>query len=245
MRSYNSDDEYDLKTAKELNAPKWMLDLLSLNPAYVSWGPGEDYMSENSIETWKDLAVTLNDLNECVNWYFQIVKRSEECQQCEGSGYNSATKKLADDYYDFTFGPGSGWRHNLTEDEIDALIKNKRSTTEHDAINRFILIETRAKRLGIWGHCSTCNGSGSLFTESECHLSVVLWFLKPRKGGSWGLTVNYIERSDLSAVQDFLREAAKRNAERFSKVLNQCFSHDDCNVNLEMGNQCIKSGAEH
>lgn len=38
MRTYDKDD------AQELNAEQWQLDLLQLNPDYVSWGLHDDYM---------------------------------------------------------------------------------------------------------------------------------------------------------------------------------------------------------
>jgi hypothetical protein len=37
----------------------------------------------------------------------------------------------------------------------------------HDGINRGILIEARAKRLGVWGYCETCKGEGVVFESDE------------------------------------------------------------------------------
>lgn len=54
-----------------------------------------------------------------------------------------------------------------TADEINEW-QRRSGIGHHDAINRSILIETRAKRLGVYGLCSTCNGEGSVF-ESEEH----------------------------------------------------------------------------
>lgn len=58
--------------------PRWILDAIAMNPAYCMWGPREDYMwkegegweSRVILATWKEFAFPLNDLNECVNFYF-------------------------------------------------------------------------------------------------------------------------------------------------------------------------------
>ena len=46
-----------------------------------------------------------------------------------------------------------------------------------------------------------------------------MWFIHPRKGAARGVRLNHIEtEEDLECVYDYLREAAARNAERFSKI---------------------------
>lgn len=37
----------------------------------------------------------------------------------------------------------------------------------HDAINRWVCVETRAKRLGVWGDCAYCSGEGELWETPE------------------------------------------------------------------------------
>lgn len=91
--------------------------------------------------------------------------------------------------------------------------------TSHDAINRWILIEARAKRLGVYGHCPACKRRGTIFTEPKAHLGLMLWWLHPRKGASRGIRIDRVERSELPQVHAFLREAAKQNTERFSAIL--------------------------
>lgn len=121
------------------------------------------------------------------------------CNLCDGSGYNTATKQIADDFYSFedrrrawsdkitqeevqalvdqgrlmdfthTWKQGDGWKRREdgripTADEVNAW--NQRGLG-HDAINRFILIEARAKRLGVFGKCSVCNGEGTLPHPNE------------------------------------------------------------------------------
>jgi len=88
----------------------------------------------------------------------------------------------------------------------------------HDAINSTILVKTRAKRLGVYGKCTACDGHGEIFTAPAAHSTLTLWVLHPRKGAARGVEVKIV-RDDLSEVYAFLREAAERNAERFAKVV--------------------------
>lgn len=37
----------------------------------------------------------------------------------------------------------------------------------HDAYNQWICVETRAKRLGVWGECEYCNGNGEIWASEE------------------------------------------------------------------------------
>lgn len=37
----------------------------------------------------------------------------------------------------------------------------------HDGINRWVLIETRARRLGVYGHCHYCEGEGAIWQGPE------------------------------------------------------------------------------
>lgn len=53
-----------------------------------------------------------------------------------------------------------------TADEVNEC-NRKPGLHKHDAINRFILIEARAKRLGVFGKCSVCNGEGTLPHPNE------------------------------------------------------------------------------
>lgn len=129
------------------------------------------------------------------------------------------------------------WDDDITEDEAVALIETGRAdrgeTAEsinaknapgargfgsHDAINRFTLIEARLKRLGIPKDCPECEGHGYVYTAPAAHVSLVLWWLHPRKGCSRGIEVERIEQADLPAIKTFLTEAAQRNAQRFSGV---------------------------
>lgn len=184
----------------------------------------------------------LDELNECGNFYFFLERKSIECEACDRSGYNPETKKISDDWYDFE-GTGRKWCSKITQDEVQALIDHNRlfdlthgkekgyvPTAEevnswangrgfgHDAINRWICIETRAKRLGVYGQCEHCHGKGTVFVEDTCKLKLQLWMLLPRKGASRGVLVNEITQEQLPAAIEFLKGAAKRNADRFGKL---------------------------
>jgi hypothetical protein len=256
MRTYPT-DESDIKEAEKLNLEPWMLEQLKLNPEYVFWGPHEDYMGKDGQgwdsrllrQSWAEGKIELNDLNEVVNFYFEVGRASQPCAACDQSGLNPATKVISDTFYDhenaFIGRPSPNrWCDKITQDEVDALIEHGRlwdltrkgsapahhPTAEevnawergrgmgHDAINRWILIETRAKRLGVWGHCEHCDGDGTQFTEPAGHLNLVVWILHPRKGCSRGMEISHIEKQDLPDIYNWLRDAADRNAARFEKV---------------------------
>ncbi len=247
MRSYDPNDKYDVEELEKLNAEPWMVECLSLNLSYTSWGPGEDDMPTERVifnSTWEDFGPwNLDELNECVNFYFKLERASRECEPCDKSGYNPETHQISEDFYDF---PGTGWRwvDKITQDEVDVLVKagrlNVRKPTEkvlaetvnaansgrrsfshdlcHDAINRSILIEARARRLGVWGKCVHCQGAGYGYVEPSAKLALVLWMLQPRKGLSRGVAVAEIKQEELPVVTAWLGTAAKRNAKRFARV---------------------------
>lgn len=246
MRTFPDDDD-DLAELAQLNAEPWMIELLRLNPEYVFWGPSEDYMTTEGqwcgpvrVATWKQFDWQLNTLNECVNFYFEIVRASEPCSSCEQSGYNPATSRIANDFYDFS-GTGRRWCDDITEDELQALQAEGRVqnstlaavnganrkgsiarggfSLRHDAISRHILIETRARRLGVFGLCSECQGEGNCYTAPAAHVELVLWMLHPRKGSSRGVQIQLVEHDDLVSIRSWLGLAAERNAQRFDKVL--------------------------
>jgi hypothetical protein len=278
MRTLPEDDS-DHKDLARLAVEPWMVEYLKLNPEYVHWGPGEDYMStkgeswgvSQEVASWSAFGPwELDALNECVHFYFELDRPSERCVSCDASGYNSETKVIADTFYDhgdysidFTNwrivgsidnarkpggATGLRWHDKITQDEVDALVDAgrlrkwtdsgwetvPRTATEvnaanaegakhdheldHDGINRGILIETRAKRLGVWGLCLSCEGHCTVFTAPRGHLNVVLWILHPRKGCSRGVRVRNLSEADAEAVKRWLAQAAERNARRFGKV---------------------------
>ncbi|TSC81868.1 MAG: hypothetical protein G01um101420_781 [Parcubacteria group bacterium Gr01-1014_20] len=160
------------------------------------------------------------------------------CVTCDSSGYNEATKQIADDFYDLDGDRSRRWCNKITQDEVLALafegrlhhfthiwvdgsgwhpkrwgtkgywcpgcyvavpqlspehyagycigcgeqkmlllhetdvrlhmptaeevnaMQDRAFLMSHDAINRWILVEARAKRLGVWGTCRKCRGRG-------------------------------------------------------------------------------------
>lgn len=241
---------FDKNEAMELNAEPWQIELLKLNPSYNFWGPYEDYMSTKGegwnsaqiFETWKKFGPwALDDLNECVNFYFSINRDSEECDICGGNGYHQDAQKIVNSFYLFTNKEGISWHDKITEDEVVALLDagrlthlikdGKNPTAEevnnnqkkgglmtHDAINRSILIETRLKRLGIPKLCNQCGGNGRVYTSFVANVALTLWWLHPRKGCSRGIQIENINQNEVPEVMNFLKEAAQRNAARFSKI---------------------------
>jgi hypothetical protein len=101
--------------------------------------------------------------------------------------------------------------------EIINQAQRGRGKHHHDAINRWICVETRAKRLGVYGHCEHCV-EGYIYDEPEARLGLQLWILHPRKGASRGVYIENIEEHEVPAVIQYLKEAAERNANRFSKL---------------------------
>lgn len=243
MRYFDNDE------AARLNAEPWQLELLKANPSYLGWGPHEDYMcgegevwsSRIIVPTWAEFGPwKLDELNECVNFYFEVNRASEDCKTCGGNGYHPDAQRVANSFYphqcdQIDIPRSEAWHDKITQDEVQALVdggrlrdvksptaaevneaQHKPGFGRHDGINRMILIDARLKRLGLPQHCPTCEGHGSVFTEPAAHVSLVLWWLHPRKGCSRGIEVTTIQQADLPAVAKFLREAADRNATRFA-----------------------------
>lgn len=252
----------------------------------------------------------LDELNECVNFYFQVNRESEGCKVCGRTGYHPDALWITESFYShsspFThrnprqemahaimqsFGAGETgnvhgndtfpteevlnkygpefrafcermrtrheWCDDITDDEAKALADEGRlhhlthtfvtgkgwepknppviptaadvnsaqkaegGFISHDAINRSVLIEQRCKRLGVPRTCTNCDGYGYVYTAPTAHVSLVLWWLHPRKGCSRGIEIARIEQHELPEVFAFLKEAADRNAERFAKVVKK------------------------
>lgn len=240
---------FDAEDAEKINAKPWQLDLLKMNPEYISWGIHEDYMSSGvswdapiTAASWKDFGPwELNDLNECVNFYFNIIRSSEECDVCNGNGYHPVSQHIVNGFYTHMNDRGDNWCNQITQDEVDVLmasnclwdfthgkpegfvptaydVNNSRNPLVHDAINRNILTKTRLNRLGLPVTCPKCDGDCIVYTEENATVSLNLWMLVPRKGCSRGVEVSNIVEDDLPEVFEFLRKAADRNAARFSGI---------------------------
>jgi hypothetical protein len=89
----------------------------------------------------------------------------------------------------------------------------------HDAINQSICVRARCTRFGMPTTCTVCLGHGSVYTAPVGTLGINLWFLHPRKGADRGIEIREIKKGELKAVFKYLRDAAKRNEQRFEKVI--------------------------
>jgi hypothetical protein len=241
---------YDKEEATRLNAEPWQIDLLNLNPGYISWGPHEDYMWKKGegwdcpviSKTWSEFGPWhLDEMNECVNFYFSVNRESKECPCCGGNGYHPDAHGVVNSFYSFMNDAGEHWDDKITDDEVKALLdagrlmdwtrkgitptaeevnaaQKRGGLSSHDAINRWILIEARLKRLGLPKTCPECDGHASVFTSPAAQVSLTLWMLHPRKGCSRGIEIECIEQKELPDVFNWLNLAAKRNADRFAKL---------------------------
>jgi hypothetical protein len=71
-----------------------MLEPLKLNPNYTGWGPGDDGMKgpgewwDNAcvVDGWDANQLTVDELNEIVNFYFKINRPAKNCEACNGNG---------------------------------------------------------------------------------------------------------------------------------------------------------------
>lgn len=127
---------YDEEEAKDLNAAQWQLDLLKLNPEYCSWGPHEDYMWTKDDAGWNGRIIAptwaefgpwgLDDLNECVNFYFEVNRASEKCLTCAGNGYHTLAQQVVNSFYSHMNDRGEHWHDNITQDEVQALVDGGR-----------------------------------------------------------------------------------------------------------------------
>lgn len=247
MKRFDLNDKYDVEEAKRINAQQWQLDLLQKNPDYNGWGIHEDYMindgdgwdSSKSFNSWSSFGPWgLDDLNECVNFYFFLKRESEECK-CR-DGYHKEARNIVDGFYAHSSRTGIGWNDKITQDEVEALWKEDRlygykemPTCEevnerqnkpemglfgHDAINRCVLIRQRCARLGLKLLCEECEGRGYVYTQQECNVGIMLWMIHPRKGCSRGIEVLNIKQEEIQSVEDWLKIAKERNSNRFGKI---------------------------
>lgn len=144
------------------------------------------------------------------------------CPYCDGSGFNPQTREISESFYAFS-APEKRWCSDITQDEVQALWDARRlhdffredkdripiadevnrwneTRMGHDAINRFILVETRAKRLGVYGHCSKCD-QGDLFRNENHKAQYEEWTnFDPPTGDGYQLWETTTEGSPKSPV---------------------------------------------
>lgn len=139
------EDEYDLKDVEELNPRPWMLDLLDLNPSYTSWGPHEDYMwTKEGAKDWDSRVICpswsefgpwdLDELNECVHFYFSIQRDTKQCETCGGIGYHPDAQWISESFYSHS----SPFKHqNLREQQACAVMAQFQGGDSPRAVHRF------------------------------------------------------------------------------------------------------------
>jgi hypothetical protein len=156
--------------------------------------------------------------------------RSTDCKLCDGSGQNSATKKLSDDWYAHLRTDGKeGWMYHLEQADIKALLDKgrlrdfndciptpdevnawARNGIGHDSINHWICVEAKAKRLGIYGECSHCKGKGYYYCEDKYEELSEEWeSIEPPTGEGYQLWETTSEGSPRSPVFKTPEELAK------------------------------------
>jgi len=106
------------------------------------------------------------------------------------------------------------WRDSVPADEVNGANERPSIMGGHDAINRWICVETRAKRLGVYGDCPKCDGQGYIPVDLKGRLQLVLWIVNPATGQNYGLEVDNIEKDELESVYDFLQGMRDRLVSR-------------------------------
>lgn len=112
--------------------------------------------------------------------------------------------------------PYEGIPYIPTPEEVNTWAKGR--GLGHDAINQMICVEARAKRLGVYGKCPTCDGHGNNYTEAQPRLALQLWMIHPRKGASRGVIVRNVTPEDSPTVAAYFKTAMDRMAERMSGI---------------------------
>lgn len=218
MRYYPAPDDAELL---QLNAQSWQLDILKRNPDYCNWGNFEDYMSKEgagwdarlSFENWSSFGPwRLDTYNEIANFYFETFRSSHECEVCDGTALNQATKQLYDSF--------DRSRHQLTTIESQALAANNRPLTDLpiDSVQKWICIKATATAADFFGSCPHCD-DGRQYDKEQAQTALQLWFLHPRKGCSRGVHIEEINVGELPEILEYLQAAARSNASRFAGIL--------------------------
>ena len=202
--------------------------------------------------------------------------RATECKTCGGSGYNPKTRKLSEDWYD-SARTGMRWCDKLTQDEVDALVESGRfrervgdewvsvprtaeevnaanlnhapwsNVLHHDGSNHYTCVKVRATRLGFYGLCPICEGSGDFWCDSKYEKLAEEWDqIDPPEGPGYQMWETTSEGSPSSPVFETLDELCvwcaefattfadfTATAEAWKKMLNDDFVyHEDGRGNM-------------
>ena len=107
--------------------------------------------------------------------------------------------------YDFTHNwtKGTGWTPKPDAPAVtpEMVAEWNNGRVGHDAINRYLLCETRAKRLGIYGDCEACLGEGELWRDKKHKDDNENWSrTHPPEGNGWQMWEDTSEGSPISPV---------------------------------------------
>lgn len=145
MRRYNSSDQACVNETERLRAASWMLDCLLMNPTYPFWGLGDDCMKGDKSSgwdsgvkcpRWKDLVLTLDDLNEVVNFRFEVTRDSCPCLACSSTGYGPGAKTISDSFY-YGSEEHPRWCNAITKEEAEVLVAKGRLRSWDKSTNRW------------------------------------------------------------------------------------------------------------
>jgi len=247
MRYYNPESEDYQAELKEKLVEPWQEDLLKINPDYVFWGIHEDYMSGGKgwnspleADSWSDMTLDLDELNEVVNFYFELHRESKDCPDCN-NGWSDRAWELNQSFYDRS---DMAWTNNLCQEAVNILWNRKNSSVRRQfpdeiptadevnqwnkdsdrlfgGIDKYEAVTAQCEVEGVDTTCQSCNGRAFHYVGDKCEVSLTLWILHPRKGCSRGFEIRNIEQKDLPEIYKFLNEAAERNANRFSRIPTQ------------------------
>jgi hypothetical protein len=153
------------------------------------------------------------------------------CPECKGCKSNANTREVHRSFYDLEKNGGK-WHDNITQDELDVLVKCNRYPGQvptlaeinarqakggldaHDGINRRLLVETRAKRMGVYGPCPRCWGDGRLWPAEWTKIAAEHWQkFDPPRGDGYQLWEDTTEGSPVSPVFSTLDELSAWCAE--------------------------------
>ena len=131
-----------------------------------------------------------------------------------------------------TWTQGEGWKRREdgyipTAEEVNAA-ESRGGLDGHDAWNRWILIEARAKRLGVYGTCPRCKGKGEKFPPRIHRRPYKAWReCEPPTGDGFQLWETCSEGSPISPVFASADKLADWCAENATIFADEKISHED------------------
>lgn len=162
----------------------------------------------------------------------------------------------------------SRWSHHLDSDDVAALLKANRlwdfrgkgctptpkevdewsiSTFGHDSMNCWIVVEEKAKRLGIPYTCDACQGEGSVWDSSENQATAEAWeSSEPPTGEGWQMWETVSEGSPVTPVFATAEELVNHlvTVEKYSRLAAERFIDTGWVPSLVVANGVVKANIE-